>query len=168
MRAMDCADYIVDRAIRIGNPLTNLQLQKALYVFAAEYMRLDHPYPYGEDDILAWKYGPAIDDVYEEYKKYGSFPIEKVSEHRQFNPEMHIFQSHPYNISNIENEYQNMVDNHLEPFLRINIFKIVDFTHKQEFWKLHRESIYRYDNLAYPHCCINLDELTIDEFLEGF
>lgn len=56
MKAMDCADYIVDYALEHNLKITNLQLQKALYCFAVEYILLTHKYPYDEK-ILAWNYG---------------------------------------------------------------------------------------------------------------
>lgn len=162
MRAMDCADYIVDIAIEHDLDITNLQLQKALYVFAAEYIREFNEYPYDEDKIMAWKYGPAIHNVYKEYNKYGSLPITEVSNHRRFNPNIRKFESNIYDRKNISDDYQEIVEEYLEEFLSINIFKIVEFTHSQKFWASHRKEIYQYDTLEYPENEISLNQPLAD------
>lgn len=167
MRAMDCADYIVDQAIQIGNPLTNLQLQKALYVFAAEYMRLDNPYPYDEDEIMAWNYGPVIPEVYREYKSYESNPIDKVSAHEEFDIDKFDFVEHRYNTEEICLAYQDIVRDNLSNFLHLNIFDVVNFTHRQSFWKENEQSIYIHDNIPYPREEINLDGQSLEQFINN-
>lgn len=165
MRAMDCADYIVDRAISKDLNITNLQLQKALYVFAAEYIRITDNYPYGEDNILAWKYGPAIYDVYKEYSRYGSLNIKEVSNHRKFNPNTKKFESNMYDNHSIDDDYKGIVNDNLERYLSKNIFDIVEFTHAQDFWRNNRRSIYQQDNIIYPYNQITLNK-SISEFLK--
>lgn len=166
MKAMDCADYIVDKAIQKQKKITNLQLQKALYVFAAEYIRQCDEYPYGCDKIMAWNYGPVIPEVYHEYKNYESRPITEISKHEEFDINKCEFINHIYNEDeDIDSKYHEIVENNLSDFLEIDIFKVVDFTHKQKFWYNNRKEIYIYDNIEYPTKEINLKNMDINTFI---
>lgn len=165
MKAMDCADYIVDYALEHNLKITNLQLQKALYCFAVEYIRLTDEYPYDEK-ILAWNYGPVILSVYEEYKIYDSFDIKQISSHPTFNIETLNFNHKIYNITDIDKTYQNIVENYLKTFLKTPIFEIVEFTRKQKFYKKYEKIIYRTDSLSYPIQEIHLNGMTLNQFLK--
>lgn len=173
MRAMDCADYIVDMAIENDLDITNLQLQKALYVFAAEYRRLySGEYPYDTDRIMAWNYGPVIPNVYREYKSYESCPITEVSKHEEFDINTCEFIEHRYDsVENIDDvicpNYRQIVEDNLANFLNLNIFKVVDFTHRQNFWSDHHREIYVYDNVEYPIEEITLDNMDLVQFIRS-
>lgn len=164
MKAMDCADYIIDYTLKNKLKINNLQLQKALYVFAAEYIRLTGEYPYDES-ILAWNYGPTIFSTYKEYKGYCSASIEQVSTHPTFNPKTVSFTHKMYDITDIDKTYQNIVENYLRSFLKTPIFDIVEFIQKQKFYKENREIIYRTDDLVYPVQEIHLNGATLSQFL---
>lgn len=164
MKAMDCADYIIDYALSHKLKINNLQLQKTLYVFAVEYMRLTDVYPYDED-ILAWNYGPTILNVYKEYEHYGSLEIEKISTHPTFNPKTTKFTHKIYNIVNIDKTYQSIIERYLKSFLSLDIFEVVDFMLEQEFYQKYRKIIHRTDDFVYPLQEIHLDGMTLKEFL---
>lgn len=54
--------------------LTNLKLQKLLYLAQAYYLaKLGRPL--FSEKIEAWQYGPVIPEVYNEFRKHGSNPI---------------------------------------------------------------------------------------------
>jgi uncharacterized phage-associated protein len=50
-------------------------LQKLLYYAQAWYMVENDGNPLFSDDIEAWKYGPVVRTVYDEYKIFGHSPI---------------------------------------------------------------------------------------------
>jgi len=54
--------------------ITNLKLQKILYLAQAYYL-VKFNKPLFKDDIKAWIYGPVIPSVYNKYKKYKNSPI---------------------------------------------------------------------------------------------
>lgn len=69
--AKDVASRIINLSIQIGEPITNMKLQKLLYYSYCWYLIENK----GEkrlfnDEIQAWKYGPVVSSVYELYKKY--------------------------------------------------------------------------------------------------
>lgn len=74
------AEHIIYEAQKRGKPITNTKLQKLLYftqgVYLAKYNKLAF-----EDNIIAWKYGPVIKDIYYKYSLYGAEPIIVVEEY---------------------------------------------------------------------------------------
>lgn len=164
MKAMDCADYIIDYTLKNKLKINNLQLQKALYVFAAEYIRLTGEYPYDEN-ILAWNYGPTVFNVHKEYICYCSSPIERVSTHPTFNPKTVNFTHKMYDIKDIDKTYQSIVEKYLKSFLKTPIFEVVEFTRKQKFYEEHRKIIHRTDDFVYPVQEIHLNGATLSQFL---
>lgn len=71
----DVARYIVQTSIENGNPVSNLKLQKMLYyAWVGFYKESGHRYLF-KDSLYAWKYGPVVPEVYEEYKRYAGKPI---------------------------------------------------------------------------------------------
>lgn len=74
MRGIDVAKYVVDKCCKEGRSLTNLHLQKVLYFVQGEFYRATKKWLI-EDDFLAWKYGPVLQSVYDEYSWYYSSRI---------------------------------------------------------------------------------------------
>lgn len=78
--AVKVAEHIIYEAQKRKKPVTNIKLQKLLYftqgVYLAKYNKLAF-----EDNIIAWKYGPVIKDIYYKYSLYGAEPIIVVEEY---------------------------------------------------------------------------------------
>ena len=74
MRAQDCADFIVSESLDRHLEITNLQLQKILYllvcVYNGEIMSGDYTsndLALEEDRFEGWDYGPVQINVYHDY-----------------------------------------------------------------------------------------------------
>ncbi|MCM1226509.1 MAG: DUF4065 domain-containing protein [Clostridium sp.] len=77
LQAKRLASYIITKCTLDGKPISNLQLQKILYyIQGAFYYRFKNPL--FADKICAWDYGPVVEDVYKNYKKYGSSTINEI------------------------------------------------------------------------------------------
>jgi uncharacterized phage-associated protein len=73
--AMDVAAYFIELASNIKeNDLTNLKLQKLLYFAQGKYLS-KYDASLFKENIEAWSLGPVVREVYDVYKKCGSFPI---------------------------------------------------------------------------------------------
>jgi len=57
-----------------GELISNLKLQKLLY-YAQGFHLAIYDEPLFPEPIEAWAHGPVVEDVYHQYKKYGSSPI---------------------------------------------------------------------------------------------
>lgn len=72
-KAMDLANYIVDKCIKDNAPITNLQLQRILYFVQKDFLERDSRA--FSDDIEAWKCGPVVPNVYFYFCGFGATPI---------------------------------------------------------------------------------------------
>lgn len=70
------SEYIISFYKEYGKAITNLEVQKLLYFLEAIYMVCtDEDYLYNED-FSAWNFGPVNTTIYNQYKNFGSVPIE--------------------------------------------------------------------------------------------
>lgn len=65
--ANQIASYIIRKCLKLEKEINNLQLQKLLYYTQAAFL-VKVNRPAFRDDIVAWKYGPVVEKVYQEYK----------------------------------------------------------------------------------------------------
>ena len=56
--------------------ISHLKLQKLLYYAQSAFLTLQDK-PLFSNDIVAWTHGPVIEEIYHEYKKYGSGDIKE-------------------------------------------------------------------------------------------
>ncbi len=68
---IDVAAYVIELSDAIGEPITNMKLQKLLYYVYA-WFAVEKGTKLFEEPIIAWKYGPVVTSVYEAYKGYGA------------------------------------------------------------------------------------------------
>lgn len=74
--ARKVAEYFIWKSQQEHKPVTNKKLQKLLYYSQAWNLTL-HKQKLFEQDVEAWVHGPAVRDVYLEYKNFGFDPIVK-------------------------------------------------------------------------------------------
>ncbi|MGL2448520.1 Panacea domain-containing protein [Helicobacter pylori] len=77
MKALDAAKILINLSLDNQKPITNLKLQKMLYIAQAES---DSKLIKIKEDFQAWDYGPVIPDVYRNFCINGSTPITKREE----------------------------------------------------------------------------------------
>lgn len=70
------ADYFLFKGRQDKRPITNKKLQKLLY-YAQAWSLVIRKDKLFKDKIEAWVHGPAIRNMYLEYKRFGFNPIEK-------------------------------------------------------------------------------------------
>ncbi|MBV7255567.1 DUF4065 domain-containing protein [Pacificimonas sp. WHA3] len=75
MRALDAAVTLADAS---GWTLTNLQLQKLLYITQMFHLGEHGGLPAFNEDFQAWKLGPVLPAVYGPAKVYGSRPVKSL------------------------------------------------------------------------------------------
>ena len=82
--AMELAEYIVNKCMIDGCPISNLYLQKILYYIQRDFLQKGKIAFH--DDIEAWQIGPVIPNVYYEFCGFGAMPI-TASYNQEINPE---------------------------------------------------------------------------------
>ncbi|HSX48825.1 MAG TPA: type II toxin-antitoxin system antitoxin SocA domain-containing protein [Candidatus Saccharimonadales bacterium] len=78
-KPLDIAAYLVKLSNDIGEPLTNMKLQKLIYYVFAWYA-VEKGEKLFDEEIFAWKYGPVITSVYDAYKEFGADVIKEVKD----------------------------------------------------------------------------------------
>lgn len=73
----DVASATIRVALAEGHPISNLQLQKILYLCQLAYVRDRARLLFGED-IVAWQYGPVVKEAYHEYSYRGASSLKKA------------------------------------------------------------------------------------------
>ncbi len=77
LNAQQIAEYFLWKAQNEKKAITNKKLQKLLY-YAQAWSLVLRDKKLFSDKIEAWVHGPAVRDVYFEYKKFGFGPITKT------------------------------------------------------------------------------------------
>ena len=82
--ALDVAKYIISKCNQEQEPVSNLQLQKILYIIQKTFLQVGSQA--FEDDFEAWQIGPVIREVYNQYCGFGgskirlSYPDAQISD----------------------------------------------------------------------------------------
>lgn len=71
----DVAEYVITYSEEKDYGISNLKLQKILYLIQA-YSLIQTKKPCFSEDIEAWDFGPVIPEVYRKYKQFGSTDIQ--------------------------------------------------------------------------------------------
>lgn len=111
----------VDELVRnydiIPEYITNLKLQKLLYFVQAISLMVFGKKAFPEK-IIAWSYGPVVNEVYQQYKQNHACEI---------NSEVVI--------KNISSGLYKVIDEVVNCYGSIEANKLIDFTHEEEPWK---------------------------------
>ena len=79
--AQAVANYAVDYCANVrkpSRPISNLQLQKMLFLIQCDYCSATNGDFLFDDDFEAWKYGPVVPSVYREFSIWGGLPITRT------------------------------------------------------------------------------------------
>ena len=117
--AKDVSLYVIDWGHKHHSEITNLRLQKLLYFIQGENIRANNPRLI-EDNFYAWKLGPVIPSVYEEYRIYSSFVIPHFVV-----KELPVFGERD----------QEVIEYTLEAYSQYSTWDLVNLTHSQAPWK---------------------------------
>jgi len=124
--ALQIADYLILKAKTEGVPMTNKRLQKLLYYVQAWSAALKNEKVFSER-IEAWIHGPAIKEVYFEYRKFGADPIKK-----DVTQEM---------VSEISTETKNLIDEVWSVYSKYDTAYLEYLTHSETPWQIARQGL---------------------------
>lgn len=99
--------------------ISNLKLQKLLYYAQGSFLAIIDC-PLFSDDIVAWKHGPVIENVYYQYYGNGSGGI-------VFNEE--------FDFSSFTQEENDLLTQVYDIFGQYSAWKLRDMTHAEDPWK---------------------------------
>lgn len=135
--ASDIARYIINYSADKENYVNNLKLQKLLYFVQAYYIALtkDHK-PCFRQPILAWDYGPVVEEVYNEYHDMGDTFIPPVKTYLEPNKRKGCIPIiKEYDSSIIKDADKENIREVVDEFSDYSPRQIMELTHQQEPWK---------------------------------
>jgi len=114
--ANEVANYFVELASEQDeNDLTNLKLQKLLYIAQVVHLAKKKS-PLFKEPIEAWDLGPVVRSVYENFKSCGSFPITAFDKHVEE--------------SNLPGDVKKFISMIWEEYGKYSASHLVDITHE--------------------------------------
>lgn len=117
--AFDVASYIISLAEQIGEPVTNMKLQKLLYYSYAWYLA-EFDSRLFDENIQAWQYGPVIPPVYKEYKKFGADNIKS---------------SVGGNSNAVTSEMKELIEEVFSVYGRKSAIELMQLSHSESPWR---------------------------------
>jgi len=124
--ASQVANYLVKKCVQEGEPLTNKRLQKLLYYIQAWSLAINGT-PIFEDKIEAWIHGPAIRNVYEEYKSFVANPITTPA-----NPNLNV---------SLGKNTEDFIQRILSAYSKYDTATLEVMTHAEEPWQKARKDL---------------------------
>ena len=113
--AIEVANYIIKYEHSQKRMISNLKLQKLLYFVQAQFIRVKDEVCF-KDKIIAWSFGPVVENVYHAYKYYGGLDITKLKDN--------------VNIC-IDQEHKKIINEVLEKFSYTPLYELVDIIKHQ-------------------------------------
>ena len=133
MEAIELSEYIIAKHDSVGEPITNMKLQKLLYY--VETWALVHIGSIIEEEFEAWIHGPVIPKVYSHYKKFGYSPISIFYPNNDPNASEFIKVFERKHIDNGINSYTfKLIADVLNEYGELNAFQLENLTHSEEPW----------------------------------
>jgi uncharacterized phage-associated protein len=118
------ANYFLDRAETNNGQLSILTLLKILY-FAHAWYLVKHNRPLIAQPFEAWRHGPVNRVVYDQYKGYGSKPIDKKA--TTFDAKSARFIAAPYAF---DEGTETFLGNIFDYYCKFHPFRLSDLTHE--------------------------------------
>jgi uncharacterized phage-associated protein len=131
--ALQIARYFINKGLSEKDTakLTQLKLQKILY-YAQGWHLANYDKPLFEDPIEAWKYGPAIRSIYQEFKDSGNSTLDVPIEE--------------WEIKKIDPDTKKFLDDVWEVYKKYSGSDLITTTHSEEPYKEARKNLNEGDN----------------------
>ncbi|PNP87045.1 hypothetical protein BMT55_16555 [Listeria newyorkensis] len=148
------ANFVVEYANELNNPVNNLKLQKILYYIQARKLVESGGEPMFEEAIQKWKLGPVVAPVYHMFKSYGATAIKSAEPMIIEDTSSFLgFKFEPFDMEVIDDANdKEIIMKTVQTMVQYNPFDLVDFTHRHSLWKEDEDEIMRnvhdleYDN----------------------
>ena len=133
--AIEVAKYVINYSHDINHPISNLKLQKLLYYIQAASL-VESGHKCFEEPIIAWEFGPVVEEAYQLYKEYGRSDIPRQNAFKKM-----IFDSQQMKIvihesKDIVNPEKGIIEKVVNAYKNIlNPFELVKKTHQEDPWK---------------------------------
>lgn len=119
------ANYFLERAEIERVPMTQLKLIKLVYIAYGWYLALTNKKLFSEE-IQAWKHGPVVRSIYDEFKDYGKRPIDR----RSYDLDLDTFEMHAPQIDAADKDTALVLDRVWGSYKRLDAWTLREKTHE--------------------------------------
>lgn len=134
-KAVEVAKYVINYSHDINHPISNLKLQKILYYIQAASL-VELGYKCFEEAIVAWEFGPVVEDVYQLYKEYGRAEIPPQSAFKNMDFDSGKMKIVITESKEIDIADKRIIDKIVNAYKEVeNPFELVKKTHQEDPWK---------------------------------
>lgn len=112
------AYYLVSLFKKNGNKVTQIHIQKLMFLFEAYYMNMKDSDRLYECEFNAWNFGPVATQLYKVFKKYGKDEIELTKEEEEIG-------------DSISEEKKELMQDLYKAFGNFSAKELVKFTHME-------------------------------------
>ena len=102
-----------------GDIISNLKLQKLLYYAQGYYLALYEERLFNED-LYAWQYGPVVQEIYHEFKGYGSGAIDVPSD---------------FDFASLSEKELELINDVNSLYGQYSAVKLMEMTHNEAPWQ---------------------------------
>ncbi len=125
------ADYFLYKGQQDNKPISNKKLQKLLYYSQAWSLVIRNHKLFNEK-IEAWVHGPAVRQVYLEYKKFGFNPIVKEIQSNEFD--------------GLRPDVKKLLDEVWSVYGKFDAGYLEQLTHSEKPWQDARDGVQAHEN----------------------
>lgn len=132
---LDVCRHVINYSNDKNYGISNLKLQKILYLVQAYFLISNDGNPCFNERIEAWEFGPVVPEAYDEYKQYGSGNIPRIKSYFVLNPK------DAWNTTRVEfcdntilPEDKQRIDKVVDEFADYSATDLVALTHNQSPW----------------------------------
>lgn len=125
------ANEFIKRAMINNKPLTQMQLQKLVYIAHGWYLAI-HDTALTSDSTQAWDYGPVYPLLWEALKNYGSRPVKKRIKVGDTIAGCFMDNADEEVVANLTIEQSIFIDEIYKKYAKFDAFQLSAMTHKQD------------------------------------
>lgn len=127
-KASEVARHILNYSNEKGYPISNLKLQKVLYFVQTEFLVTKDEKCFDEK-ILAYNFGPVVEEVYDEYKVFGGSQISP------FNEYLKNIKHIDFKDNVIKEEDKKLINGVIDETIVYSNSRLGDFIQNQDPWR---------------------------------
>lgn len=133
-RVLDVARYIINYSNEKDYGVSNLKLQKLLYLVQAYFLLNSNDVCF-EEEIQAWDFGPVVPEAYHEFKRFGSGDIPPVITYYEMKDGFSSLYQYEFNEGVIPESDRNLIAQVIDNFKDYSATDLVRLTHHQDPWR---------------------------------
>lgn len=121
MKALNVADYIINKCIDFGKPISNFKLQEFMFFVHLDFLRKTGKKLITDEKFQAWGWGPTIKSVYDKFRIFGSNALSIHEENDDLDLSDYKF---------------SIIDKRIENLLELRPWELVDKSNTSIAWIL--------------------------------